>query len=426
MQFSSMIRVGLLGADSDTAQLLHAIQHSRQFQLVGFCELDAALPGTSDPVPRSALGGARPFDAWETLLDEQIVDAVIVARSSDDDRRAEQLRKLIQVGMPLLVSHPVADSMLVYYELDMIRRETGCLLLPYLTARLHPAIHHIIELTGRGAASPFGKIEQVTFERSVAEPTKVEVFRQFARDVDVIRAIAGDMTQLGAMAAGGDGGAYWGLGVQMSGPQDIVARWSVGSSRSSHGAHLVVRGSHGKAVVDLPSTQPWTLETTVDGATETKTYADWDPGVAMLAQLDAMLAGAPPLSANWVDAARSVELAETIDRSLLKGRTIELYYEDYTEEGTFKGTMTSLGCGLLLIGLVLLGAVGIGEQMGLTFVRAWPYLLLGVLGLFLAMQLLVVISRKQTLSKDPPRETPSPPELLASRPRPQKSNPIQP
>ncbi len=408
-----MIRVALLGADSETAQLLHAIQRSRQFQLVGFCELDEVLQDAGGPLPSVELAGARRFDAWETLLDEHIVDAVIVARGRDNDQRTEQLRKLIQVAMPVMVSHPVVDSMLVYYELDMIRRETGCRVFPYLTARSHPAIQHIIELTRHGPESPFGKIEQVTFERSMERPTKVEVVRQFARDVDLIRAVAGDMTRLGAMAAGGEGGGYDSLGVQMSGPQDIVARWSVDPNQSSQGAQLIVRGGRGKAVVNLrPEGQAWTLETNIDGMTDTRTYSDWDPAAAMLARLDALLDVPLPFFPDWVDAARSVELAETIERSLTKGRTIELYYEDYTEEGTFKGTMTSVGCGLLLIGLFLLGAVGIGEQMGLPYVRIWPYLLLGVLGLFLLLQFLLVVSRKDggtsRRDADLPPESPSP------------------
>ena len=33
--------------------------------------------------------------------------------------------------MPMIIVHPVHESMLVYYELDMNRQESGCLMLPY-------------------------------------------------------------------------------------------------------------------------------------------------------------------------------------------------------------------------------------------------------------------------------------------------------
>ena len=90
----------------------------------------------------------------------------------------------------------------------------------------------------------------------------------------------------------------------------------------------------------------------------------------------------------------AIELAETIERSLKKSRTIELYYEDYTEQGTFKGTMASVGCGLLILGLMLMGLVAMGDHVGLPYTKYWPYLLAGCLGIFLLAQLLMLVFRK--------------------------------
>jgi predicted dehydrogenase len=123
-----------------------------------------------------ALARARRFDGWEALLDSSVVDAVVVARGADDDRRADQLRKFIQAEVPLLVSHPVADSMLVYYELDMIRRETNCVVLPHLPQRRHPALEELARARG---ASPIGKIEQLVVALAIHEPDKASVVRQF-------------------------------------------------------------------------------------------------------------------------------------------------------------------------------------------------------------------------------------------------------
>ena len=57
------------------------------------------------------------------------------------------------------------------------------------------------------------------------------------------------------------------------------------------------------------------------------------------------------------------------------------------------GSMASLGCGLLIVGLLAMMAVAIAEQGGLV-VRAWPKVLLAVLGAFLALQLLMLIFPK--------------------------------
>jgi hypothetical protein len=228
----------------------------------------------------------------------------------------------------------------------------------------------------------------------MAEPNKPKVVAQFACDVDLIRGIAGDMTRLGAMASGPDDSAYGSLGVQMSGPAGIVARWSVDPTRNAHGALVSVLGSSGKAAVSIrPERQCWTMELTVGGQARTQHYEAWDPAAAALDELALAIEG-QRVEPDWVDAARSVELAETIDRSLGKGRTIELYYEDYTEQATFKGTMTSVGCGLLLLLMLVLGVVAIGEQMGLPWLRGWPYAVLGVFAAFLLLQLLMLVSRK--------------------------------
>jgi predicted dehydrogenase len=388
-------RIALLGADTTTLAIARAILTSDHFGLFGACELENNSNAPDSASIRALLGHGRRVDAWETLLDQESVDAVVVARDDDQDRRAEQLRKLIQAGVPLLVSHPVVDSMLVYYELDMIRRETGCVVVPYLSERHHPALRELADTVRRRADSPIGKVEQVTIERCIAQPTKTNVVSQFARDVDLIRGLVGDMTRLGAMAGKSGDSAYGSLGVQMSGPEGTVARWSVVPMQAAQGARITLVGSSGKALLDIrPEHEPWSMELTSQGQTQTRRYDEWDAASAALDALAGAIRGEPS-SPDWIDAARSVELAETIERSLQKSRTIELYYEDHTEEGTFKGTMTSVGCGLLLLAMFLLGIVAIADQLGLPYVRSWPYALLGVFGIFLVLQLLKLTARQQ-------------------------------
>jgi myo-inositol 2-dehydrogenase/D-chiro-inositol 1-dehydrogenase len=98
---------------------------------------------------------------------------------------------------------------------------------------------------------------------------------------------------------------------------------------------------------------------------------------------------------TWLDACRSVELAETIARSLKRGRTIELHYEDFSEQSTFKGMMTSLGCGLLVAALFIMLLAAVGGRLGLPFARHWVTLLLLLLGSFLALQALRLVFPRQ-------------------------------
>jgi hypothetical protein len=95
----------------------------------------------------------------------------------------------------------------------------------------------------------------------------------------------------------------------------------------------------------------------------------------------------------WLDACRDQEAAETVDRSLLRGRTIELYGEEHTEADSFKGVMSMGGCLVLLLvlGVTFMAALAEGLRLPLRdwpIVRMWPICLLVPAGIFLLMQLL--------------------------------------
>jgi hypothetical protein len=272
-------------------------------------------------------------------------------------------------------------------------------MMPLLAERLHPAVRQLKGLLDGGESAAIGKVEQVVMERQLASRTRPVVLAHFARDIDVLRYLYGELTKLGAMGAGSEEAAYAHLGIQLSGEGQAAVRWGVSPVESASGARLSLLGENGKAVLHMPEGErPWSLETSQSGRTSCEEFPDWNPAAAALDQFQQAIRG-QVFEPDWVDGARSVELTETIERSLRKARTVELYYEDYTEEGTFKGTMTSLGCGLLLLGLALLVVVALGEQMGIPFLRHWPKLLLAVLAFFLMLQLLKLLFASSNSNK---------------------------
>lgn len=336
---------------------------------------------------------------WEELLAEQEVDAVLVA-SGDEALRADQLRKLTQAGIPLLVAHPVVMSMLLYYELEMIRAEQKSLLVPCLVGRLHPAVARIAELTGEQSPGGIGQLEQVTIERSVVGPVRETVLHHFSHDIDLARALGGELNKVTATAASDEASRYANLSVQLSGTTGTLVRWSV-EAVGAPGGRLTMRGTRGKATLEMPGPvfdgpTAWRLEIAATGETpRSEEFVPWDASTAALELLDRALAG-QPVHPDWIDAARDIEITETIDRSLARGRTIELHFEDYSEEATFKGTMTSLGCGLLVAALAALIVAAIAAQAGVTWAGYYLYVLLGVLGLFLLLQLLKLVFPSRT------------------------------
>lgn len=393
------MKLALLGADEATLEIARcAIQLHHELVLLAEHDL-AGTPLELAARVREALPGRLPEVPWESLLYDRKVDAVIVARGPDQDLRADELRKLVQAGVPLLVSHPVVDSMLVYYELDMIRRESGCQIAAIMPWRWHPATAQLAALVDDGDGSPIGPVGQAVFERSLARRDRASVAQQFARDVDLIRVVCGDISRLSALGAASIDTAYANLGVQMSGPGPIVVRWSVGPAEDEPRGCLTLVGARGKAVLQMAERNAWRLEIRGDGKVETESFLTWQAAPAALDELTSLLEGESS-SGPWPEAARSVELAEAVDRSLAKGRTIELHKEEYTEVGTFKGMMTSLGCGILLAGLIAVFVLAVVETVArkagaiqlADALRFWPYALAGLLGVFLLLQVVVKLA----------------------------------
>ncbi len=187
------MKLALLGVDPPMLSVARAARQ-RGHSLVTAVEAGAAADFLRELWPQAQL-----VDDWESLLAPGAVDAVLVAKSSSEEPRADQLRKLIQEGLPLLISHPLAASMLVYYELEMIRRETGCRILPYLPDRWHPAVAQLTNLIQESPPG-IGRLEQVSMERFLADRNREAVTRQFSIDIDLARVLAGELTHLSALA----------------------------------------------------------------------------------------------------------------------------------------------------------------------------------------------------------------------------------
>src|SRR5581483_9060773 len=99
---------------------------------------------------------------------------------------------------------------------------------------------------------------------------------------------------------------------------------------------VTVRGAAGSAVLSAADEGPWRLEQRSEGRSQQWEFNDWDEAEAALDRL-ALALETGRTQPGWLDAARDMELADAIERSVRKGRTIDLHYEEHTEQGTFKG-----------------------------------------------------------------------------------------
>ncbi len=77
-----------------------------------------------------------------------------------------------------------------------------------------------------------------------------------------------------------------------------------------------------------------------------------------------------------------------------------MHNENFTDLGTFKGTMTSVGCAVLFGILFLLGGLALvgtilrkaGAVQLANALKPWPYWLAGMLLFFLALQFLLKLA----------------------------------
>lgn len=404
------MKLGLLGIDDRIAEVIAAATAAGDTVVIG-CDLP-----TAGPLADMVVANLPRDPSWEPLLDPQSCDAVLVGVDGWNDARAVGVRALVQAGRTLLLSHPLVLSMLWAYELDMIRGDSGARLIPFLPDRLHPFIRRLQERieAGLAGAGPLGAVETITMERRLVDRSRDAVLRALAVDADLVRVLSGDPSRLSTLG-GADAEAAWNtLAVGLSGPSQVPVRWQVVRG-DQPGLRITLVQAEGSCAVDIPddppgrtgrdTRRPWTWSG--DGS-DTEMF---DRGAVMLDELHRVRQPTPIAPAAWSDAARAIELAETVPRSLAKGRAIDLHQEEFSELGTFRGTMASLGCGLVLVALLLLVVATViggvareaGWPWGERIAGIWPWVVLSVLSLFLALQVVPLLIGGGTT---PPAEGP--------------------
>lgn len=387
------MKIGLLGIDHQI-EVIVAAARRRGDDISLVCDVAADSPHAA------LLGGLPRADSWEALVDPRSTDAVLVGGDGWNEMRAEGVRKLVQAGRTLVLSQPLELSMLWAYELDMIRKDSGARLIPVLPDRLQPFLARLKEAieAGLAGAGALGPLETIECQRRLRDRSRESVLGQFARDADLLRVLVGDPRRLSTLA-GGETDAAWGtLAVGLTGAANLPVRWRVARGESP-GLSISLVGASGSLTVDIPDDDraEWTLTSEPGGRVE---RAAFDRAATILGLLDhSSFAGTTITPAAWDDAARAIELAESVPRSLARGRAIDLHQEEFSEIGTFKGTMASLGCAIVLGGLfvlllaTLVGGIAkeAGWELGERIASVWPVAVLVVLGAFLLLQLLPLL-----------------------------------
>jgi hypothetical protein len=373
------MKFALLGADAESRALADAAisaGHSLAWK-----ETASAEPGDN---------------AWEALLDSETADAVLLG-AGDADRRARQIMELAKLGRPVLAVHPIVPSVISYFEIDMARGESGAVL-HHFNPLVESSLVERVVAWGREGHPALGAIEQIVATRMLGDRSTECVLWHFARDVELLSRIAGRFDRIGAHAALGDAAAaYASLGVQLLGARPIPVRWAVEPLTGQEELRVAVICQHGRAVLvfDHAGACQELIEQTSAGDTRTPAPAERPAALALGRFAAAVEPGAQPAS-TWTSALDAMELADSIEISLRRGRMIDVHHRELTEQLAFKGVMAAIGCGVLVVLIPLVIVVGwIAGILKIPLSDYWPHLLLAALAAFLALQLLPKLMSRQ-------------------------------
>ena len=373
------MRFALLGADSESLPLAAAaVAAGHELAWQG----DLSL---ADREQFPWLAAVDESEQWEDLLIAETADAILIGRgTAGDDLRARQVQELARLGRPMLMTFPLFTSVLTYFEVDMSRTEGGALLQYYNPLREAPALAATVSWIAEGHPH-FGRVEQIAATRAMVDRSREQVLRRFAPDVDLLSHVAGKLNRIGAHASTGADADYSALSVQLLGAAELPVRWNVEPPADAEGLALHFICERGRETIWFDS-QGLVAQSPIAAAT------------GAIERFARAVATEDASASTWLQALRAMDLTDSIEISLRRGRMIDVHDQQLTEQLAFKGTMSAFGCGLLLVIVPALLVIGwIAGMVGIPVAEYWPHLLLAILALFLGLQFL-----PKLLYKSPP------------------------
>jgi hypothetical protein len=236
-----------------------------------------------------------------------------------------------------------------------------------------------------------GAVEQIAATRRLADRSRERVLWHFARDVELLARLAGRLDRIGAHAPLGDAdAAYASLSVQLLGPQQIPVRWSIEPLAGRPDLRVTLICQRGRLTLVFDG-DGWALELIEEGGkSDSRGPLPADsPAASALARFVAAVESAQSTASTWPAALHAMELADSIEISLRRGRMIDVHHRELTEQLAFKGVMSAAGCGVLVVVIPLMLAVGwIAGALKAPLSEYWPHVLLMLLVAFLALQVL--------------------------------------
>lgn len=315
--------------------------------------------------------------------------------------RAEGLRRAAVDGRTVVVVHPPGEGPEAYDQVALTPRETGAVILPDLALRHHPALDGLRDaVEGR----VLGGFEKIRCEVMATHWERVEAVAEFSRLVDFARVLLGEAARVTAVGDRGSEIGRWNpLLIQLQSVDGRAAEFEFREGDRDE-VYWTIRCRDGEVEFshrrDLEGATGITARPR-DGMVERHEFAEFSPVRALVGELEAARIERRDPRPTLADGARASEIAAAAERSLRRGRTIELNAPEASELQNFKAVMSATGCGLFLLMLVVIPLSLAGPALGFGWTVMIAWLIPPALVVFAVSQLLrfVIPSQREASSR---------------------------
>jgi hypothetical protein len=343
----SIRRVALVGCDEDVLTLIECGVAGGQVAIAAAVDAEPFAERLRDLAPETRFVGE-----WESILDGESVDVVIFAEPTGPfldlpERRIEQLKKAAGAGLDLVLFHPACDGLLGY-ELEMARSTNRGRIITACPDAEHPIFRMLASQIANGDLQ---KIDQVIVDRAGLAEDRQSILTTFVKDATLLRNLFGTPAKLNANGPSPESDNWSNLAILLTTADGPNIRWNLDPTASFDGLRMTIIAANGRSQLTLDAEGAegkLTIGERVEHATTTSDWADeiWVklalPREEQFAEEDLV----------WLGACRDLDLAAALQRSVARGRAVELKVDRATETANFKGVMSAWGC-LLLLGALL-------------------------------------------------------------------------
>ena len=374
------MKIIVLGEDSDTHEFVRRLPTDGRHKVAMTWPKFPQMSG--DPDLESALA----------TLD---IDAALIGGPLE--QRGELLRRAVAQGWNCLSMHPPGLNTDPYYMIDLSGHEFQAVVTPNLPLRFHPGIQSIRQATTAGGSA--GPVRSVILEISTRATNQSLVLEPFAKWVDVVRLLMGEIENIAAMGFPAGLAPTERLTAQLRGSGERRAEVTIRTADNESHVKLTVtaRDQILELQFDPESHSGGRLKWTQINPLRTEGQAnqsimeelpDWDCYREMIDVWGLASHRSISTGPSLFDGKRSMEVAEGAVRSLRRGRALDLHYEEISETNNFKTIMTSVGCMMVVSIIIILPMIMAGPALGLPFTLYLGYLIPILLTGFVVLQLL--------------------------------------